>query len=117
MGRPFMTGRVHYTPEALQQLDELDQWITENGSAAVARSFVSAVMDHCESIPMFPRAGRIRPDVRAGIHTTTFRKRTTIAYEVDDSSGKVVINILGVFHGGQDWENWLRSDSAETDGV
>lgn len=38
-----------------------------------------------------------------------------VAYELDESSGEVVINILGVFHGGQDWENVLRFDPAEAD--
>ena len=110
-----MTDRVHYTPEALQQLDELDEWITGNGSADVSHSFVSAVMDHCESILSFPRAGRVRDDVRPGMRTTTYRKRTMVAYEIDTSSGDVVVNILGVFHGGQDWENTLRSDPAYDD--
>lgn len=91
MGRPFMTGRIHYTPEAAQQLDDLDEWITRNASVDVARRFVLAVMHHCEDILKFPYAGRGREDVRPGMRTTTFRKRTTVAYEVDDSSGDVVI--------------------------
>lgn len=109
MGRRFVTGRVRYTPEATQQLDDLDEWITKNGSADVARSFVLAIMDHCESILTFPRAGRVRDDVRPGMRTTTYRKRTMIAYEIAESSGGAVVNILGVFHGGQDWETTLRA--------
>lgn len=38
-----------------------------------------------------------------------------IAYEIDDSTGEVMVNILGVSHGGQDWENALRSDPADED--
>ena len=38
MGRPFMTGRIHYTPEAEQHLQTLDDWITEAASADVART-------------------------------------------------------------------------------
>lgn len=41
--------------------------------------------------------------------TTTYRKRTLIAYEVDESSDELVAKILGVFHSGQDWENTLRA--------
>lgn len=44
------------------------------------------------------------------MRTTTFKKRTLIAYEVDESSGQLVVNILGVFHGGQDWEAALRDE-------
>jgi toxin ParE1/3/4 len=38
------------------------------------------------------------------MRTTTFKNRTLVAYEVDESSGELVVNILGIFHGGQDWE-------------
>jgi len=43
-----MTGRINYTPEAEQQLNELDDWITKAASGEVARGFVSAVMDHLQ---------------------------------------------------------------------
>ena len=36
-----------------------------------------------------------------------YKKRTLVAYEVDESSDELVVNILGVFHGGQDWETAL----------
>ena len=41
---------------------------------------------------------------------TTYTKRTLVAYEVDTLSDEIVINILGVFHGGQDWEAALHVD-------
>ena len=41
------------------------------------------------------------------MRTTTYRKRTMIAYEIAESSGGDVVNILGVFHGGQNWETML----------
>jgi toxin ParE1/3/4 len=67
-------------------------------------------MDHIDGILAFPRAGRGRDDVRPGMRTTTYRKRTLVAYEVDESPGEVVVNVLGVFHSGQDWETVLRVD-------
>lgn len=99
-----MTGRINYTPEAQQQLNQLDDWITKAASAEIARRFVSAILDHIDGILMFPLAGRARDDVRPGMRTSTVKKRTLVAYEVDESSGELVVNILGVFHGGQDWE-------------
>lgn len=105
-----MTGRVNYTPEARQQLHALDDWITETASRNVAQRFVSAILDCIDGILVFPRAGRARDDVRPGMRTTTLKKRTLIAYEVDESSGELVVNVLGVFHGGQDWEAALRGE-------
>ena len=92
-----MTGRINYTPEAQQQLDHLDDWITE-ASADVARRFISAILDHIDGILIFPLAGRARDDVRPGMRTVTFKRRTLIA-------------VLGVFHGGQDWEAALGEDN------
>ena len=110
MGRPFVTGRIHYTPEAERQLNELDEWIAEKASADIARRFISAMLEHIDGILLFPLAGRDRDDVRPGMRTTTFKRRTLIAYEVVESSGEVVVNILGVFHGGQNWEAALSED-------
>jgi toxin ParE1/3/4 len=108
-----MTGKINFTPEARQQLHHLDEWITEKASAATARRFVSAILDHIDGILVFPLAGRARDDVRPGMRATAFRKRTLVAYEVDESSGDLVINILGVFHGGQDWEAALGEDQGD----
>lgn len=103
-----MTGRIHYTPEAERQLNEIDDWIATNATADLARRFVSAILEHIDGVLLFPLAGKNRDDVRPGVRTTTYGKRTLVAYEVDESSGELVVNILGIFHGGQDWETALR---------
>jgi len=74
---------------------------------------VSAILDHLDGILVFPLAGRARDDVRPGMRTSTFKKKTLVAYEVDESSGDLVVNILGVFHGGQDWEAALGEDQGD----
>ncbi len=58
----------------------------------------------------FPKAGRNRNDVRPGLRTITFKKRTLVAYHVDDSSEHLVVNVIGIFHGGQNWEGALAAD-------
>ncbi len=52
----------------------------------MAQPFVSAILDYIDDILVFPLAGRARDDVRAGMRTATFKKRTLSAYEVDESS-------------------------------
>lgn len=105
-----MTGRVAFTPEAERQLNEIDDWIAAKATADVARRFVSSLLVHIEDIPRFPYAGRARGDVRPGMRTITFKKRTLIAYDVDESSGELVVTVLGVFRGGQDWEAALDAE-------
>ena len=109
-----MTGRIHYTPEADKQLNELDNWITKAEPAEVAQRFVSGILDHIDGILVFPLAGRARDDVRPGMRTSAFKKKTPVAYEVDESSGELVFNILGVFRGGQDWEAALGEDEDDS---
>ncbi len=110
-----MTGRINFTPEARQPLHHLDEWVAEKATAETARRFVAATLDHIDGILVFPLAGRARDDVRSGMRTITFKKRTLIAYEVDESSGELVVNVLGVFHGGQDWETALGEDRDDPD--
>ena len=74
---------------------------------------MSAILDHIDGILVFPIAGRARDDVRPGMRTSTFKKKTLVAYEVDESSGDLVVNILGVFHGGQDWKAALGEDQGD----
>lgn len=111
-----MTGRINLTPEAERQLNEIDDWIAKNATAEIAQRFVSAILGHIEGILAFPLAGRPRDDVRPGMRTTTYKKRTLVAYEVDESSSEVVVNVLGVFHGGQNWEAALSEDEDPTEG-
>jgi toxin ParE1/3/4 len=114
VGRPSMTGRVYLTPEAERQLNEIDDWIATSATPDIARRFVSTVLDHIDGIATFPFAGRARDDVRPGMRTSTFKKRTVMAYVVDEESDERVITVLGVFHGGQDWERALSLDPGET---
>ena len=68
---------------------------------------------HVDGILVSPLAGRVRDDVRPGMRTTTFEKRTLISYEVGKTSNELVVKILGIFHAGQNWEAALRVARAE----
>jgi plasmid stabilization system protein ParE len=51
--------------------------------------------------------GAARDDIRPGVRLTHHRKRTTIAFTVNDST----VTILGVFYGGQDVPGALHEDN------
>ena len=106
-----MTGRIIYSPQARQQLRNIDDWIVGSASPEVANQYLARVIDHIEAILVFPDAGQLHEDLRPGLRTTTYKGRTLIAYAVDDSSGEVIVTILGVFHGGQHWEATLAGSS------
>jgi len=104
-----VTYRVLFTPEAEDHLDQLYRYIAEAADSAVADRYVDAVIGYCEGLAEFPVRGRARDDIRPGLRTTSYRKRTVIAFVVGDD--KVVV--LGIFHGGRDYEALL---SAPDDG-
>lgn len=98
-----MTLPVVFAPEAEDQLDELYDWIADQASPDVAERYVDRVIEHCESLPIYPFRGRSRDDIRPGLRTTTFGKRTVIAFAVTDE----VVLVVGIFHGGRDYESVL----------
>lgn len=101
------TYTVVFTPEAEEQLVKLYLYIEENASAEIALRYTDAVVEHCESLGTLPHRGTPRDDIRPGLRTTPYKRRTVIAYAVDTDR----VSIIGVFHGGEDYESALWSDS------
>ena len=66
---------------------------------------MSALMDQCDALADFPMVGRVQDDIRPGLRTTGFRRRAVIAFAVTDE----VIEILGIYYGGRDYESLLRT--------
>jgi len=70
---------VIFTPEAEEQLAELYRYIAENADADVALRYTNAVVKYCEGLATFPLRGTQRDDIRPGLRTTSYRRRTEIA--------------------------------------
>lgn len=101
------TYTVVFTPEAEEQLVKLFSYIEENASAEIAFRYTNAVVEHCESLGTLPHRGTPRDDIRAGLRTTPYKRRTVIAYTVETDR----VSIIGIFHGGEDYESALEPDS------
>ena len=96
-----MTARtVIFQPEAISQLENLQDCIAHNASPAIAGRYAGAIFDHCESLVDFPYRGTARDDVGAGLRTISYRGRALIVFTIGEES----IDILGIFYGGQNWE-------------
>jgi toxin ParE1/3/4 len=100
---------VVFTPEAEEQLAELYRYIEENATADVALRYTTAVVQYCEGLETFPQRGTPRDDIRPGLRTTCYKRRTEIAYAVEDDR----VAIIGVFHGGRDYETALQPEEPE----
>ncbi|OYD60036.1 UNVERIFIED_ORG: plasmid stabilization system protein ParE [Burkholderia sp. CF145] len=100
-----MNWRVQFAPEALVQLQALEQRIAEAGAPLAAERYVDSIVDFCMKLQTFAARGVARDDLLPGLRITHFRKRTIIAYLLD----REVVFIVGVFYGGQDYEAALAS--------
>ena len=94
-----------FRPEALAQLEELYDFVSDAGSPDIAADFTEAIVAFCESLTDFPLRGTARDDLRPGLRIIGFRKRVVLAYAIIGQT----IAIIGVFYGGRDHERILRS--------
>ncbi|SEB09194.1 Plasmid stabilization system protein ParE [Paraburkholderia sartisoli] len=104
------TPPVKFAPEALSQLEDIERYIAEAASPALAARYVDGIVAYCESLRIFPRRGTRRDDIRPGLRITHYRRRTIIAFAVRD--GQAFIE--GVFYGGQNYEGALNPDPGVT---
>ena len=101
------TYTVVFAPEAEEQLVKLFRYIEGNASAEIAIRYTTAIVEHCESLGTLPHRGAPRDDIRPGLRITPYKRRTVIAYSVETHR----VSIIGVFHGGEEYESTLQADS------
>ncbi|MCB1045376.1 MAG: type II toxin-antitoxin system RelE/ParE family toxin [Acidobacteria bacterium] len=92
--------KVVFSPEAEEQLVWLFHYIAQRSSVGTSLRFTNGIVSHCENLSTFPFRGTKRDDIRPGLRVTHFKGRVVIAYVVESEQ----ISILGVFYGGQDYE-------------
>ncbi|BDB18363.1 hypothetical protein cym2001_17280 [Pseudomonas sp. CYM-20-01] len=108
-----MKYSVTFSPEALTQLDALEDYISDTGSPLVAARFVDNLVTCCENLTMFPLHGTRRDDVLPGLRITHYRHSTVIAFRVDARARRV--SILGIFYGGQDYAVLSQQEGSTAD--
>ncbi|MBS0557598.1 MAG: type II toxin-antitoxin system RelE/ParE family toxin [Proteobacteria bacterium] len=103
-----MSYSVRFAPEALAQLEAIEQYIGDAGSTLTAMRYVDSIIDFCEGLVTFPQRCRQRDDLFPGLRITNYRGSAVVAYLVDTASE--VVTIVGVYYGGQDYESALREE-------
>ncbi|XRD86407.1 type II toxin-antitoxin system RelE/ParE family toxin [Dyella acidisoli] len=102
-----MRYAVGYAPEASAQLEALLWYVATNAGVAVAESFIAGVKRYCDSLDLYPERGVRRDDIRPELRITNHQSKTIVAFTIDPAARRV--EILGVYHGGQDYESDLRA--------
>ena len=97
-----------FSPEALAQLDALEDYVSDAASPSTAARFIDNLIGYCESLSLFPLRGTCRDDLPPDVRITHYRRTTVIAFMVGPDSETV--SILGVFYGGKNYTAMLQSD-------
>lgn len=98
-----MSYTVHFAAAAQDQLDAIEEYIAiASGLPVTAANFVDGIVAYCESLGTFPERGTRRDDLLPGLRLTNHRRSTMIAFRVNTAAKTIAI--IGVFHGGQDYE-------------
>ena len=96
--------KVRFHALAEDDLFKLYRDIAEHAGLGVAGAYVDRIEVACMALEIFPERGTRRDDIRPGIRTVGFERRATIAFRVAEAN----VEILRIFHGGQDYGPALR---------
>lgn len=81
--------KVIFLPHAERRLDEIEAYIAERASQAIAERFIAALVDRALKLDSFPSRGTPRNDLMQGLRTIVHRRTVTIAYVVDGDAVEV----------------------------
>ena len=94
---------VVFSPEALNDLLEIYDWIADAAGENVALAYIERLENYCRGFSHASERGHRRSDIRPNLRIVGFERRVTIAFGVDEES----VTILRLYYGGRDWEKDL----------
>ena len=100
-----MTLRLAFSPEAIEDLRHVADYIAEQAGSARALAEIDRIEAWCRSLTDLPERGRRRDDIRPGLRVISFQRRMTIAFTVQ--SDRVII--LRILAAGRDIQALLQS--------
>lgn len=100
-----VAARFSFRPDAQNDLDKLYDWIADRAGAERAFAYVTAVREKAERVAEQPGIGTPQDDLRPGLRSVTYRRRTIILYKLEGETMEVVC----VLHGGRDLQRALRN--------
>lgn len=73
---------VELAERAIDDLDALHLWVTQQASLAVADAYLSRVEERIRTLSTFAARGTPRDELAGGLRTLTFERRLLIAYHL-----------------------------------
>lgn len=84
------TWRIVYDPQALDDLDEIHDWVARHSSARTADRYEQRIIAYIERLRNFPNRGKHRDDIAAGLRLVAFEERIDIAYRIQEDRVEIV---------------------------
>lgn len=88
---------LSFAPNAERNLEQIEDYITDNGNAAGAAKVVDQIVDRCEELATMPRSGKAREEIAPGVRSAT-SGMYIIYYRIHSDK----IEILRVWHAARD---------------
>jgi toxin ParE1/3/4 len=83
------------TESAYSDLEDIELYISQD-SPLIARRFISKVFDKIDQLYLYPKSGKMVPEIRNDNIRELLLNKYRIVYQIADSS---TINILRIVHG------------------
>jgi plasmid stabilization system protein ParE len=91
-----------FHPEAIDDLDRIDVYISDYAGEAAALRRVSELKNIIDQLAMFPNMGLPRPSVLPNLRLLPHKSTAVICFTVDDHAR--ILKIICVAYAGQDWQ-------------
>ena len=94
------TWRIVYDPEALDDLDEIHDWVARHAGPQTAERYEARIIAFVRRLRNFPNRGKHRDDVSPGLRIVSFEERVDVAYRVLDDK----VEILRFLYAGRQFD-------------
>lgn len=105
-----MSRSLHFSPEALAQLDELETYLAERAGSVVVGDYLERLLNFCDRLAVEPIIGHRRDDLLPGLLTRTFEKSRVVCFL---TVGTTDVHVLAIYGTRQDWERRLQDHPPE----
>jgi toxin ParE1/3/4 len=104
-----MSYKVVFSPAASDDLEEVLIYLASEMGPKAAREYVARIQTYCLGFSTFPHRGMLRDDLWPNLRLVGYRRRATIAFQVEGD----VVRIVRIFHRGRDIE--FDADAPDAD--
>jgi plasmid stabilization system protein ParE len=96
---------LNWTATAIATLDSISRYLAEEADERTARVMEGRIITKVGEIPSFPKSGRAVPELNTPEIREVFVGSYRIVYQLDSVESPTRIDVLGVVHGSQLFEN------------